>query len=75
MNLVNVINRIRNKKYIFIFVILYLFYKTISYIIMDYLYDVYNPEWDIDFDIINLSEEEIIDIAIDLLECNKNSAG
>jgi hypothetical protein len=35
---------------------------------MSYLYEVYNPEWDMDFDIINLSEDQIIDIAIDLLE-------
>lgn len=68
MDIAGIINRIRNKKYIFCFFVFYLLYKTISYIIMSYLYEVYNPEWDMDFDIINLSEDQIIDIAIDLLE-------
>ena len=42
---------------------------------MDHLYDAYDPDWDFDFEIIDLTEDEIIDIAIDLIESGESCAG
>ena len=75
MNFNNFLRRIKNKKFIFGFVILYLLYKALSYIIMDCLYDTYDPDWDFDFDVIDLTEDEIIDIAIDLIESGETCVG